>query len=299
MPLPDGALIVDKPEGPTSHDVVARVRRATRTERVGHTGTLDPLASGVLPLVVGRATRLAQFLSGRTKAYLARIRLGIETDTYDRAGEIVARRALDPGEPSLEAIEAALAAYRGPIHQAPPAYSAKKIGGIRAHRLARQQRPAAPATVKVSVTRLELLRRDGTALELAIEASAGFYVRSLAHDLGARLGCGAHVEALRRTRSGRFTEADALPLAAVEAAGEAVAGRVIPPAALLDELPGLVLTDRGLRRAAHGNLIGPADLAAGPDGTTGPVRLLDGTGALVAIAEPAPGGALHPVIVLM
>jgi tRNA pseudouridine55 synthase len=299
MPLPDGALIVDKPEGPTSHDVVARVRRATRTERVGHTGTLDPLASGVLPLVVGRATRLAQFLSGRTKAYLARIRLGLETDTYDRTGEIVERRTLEPGEPPVEAIEAALAAFRGEIDQVPPAYSAKKIGGVRAHRLARQQRPVAPPAVRVAVTRLDLVRRDGSAVELAIEASAGFYVRSLAHDLGARLRCGAHLEALRRTRSGQFVEADAIPLAEVEAAGETIGPRVIPPAGLLADLPGLVLTGRGLRRAAHGNLIGPGDLEAGPPGAAGLVKLLDGTGALVAIAEPAPGGALHPVIVLM
>ncbi len=199
----NGALVIDKPAGPSSHDVVARVRRALRVERVGHTGTLDPLAMGVLPLLLGQATRLARFLAAGDKAYDARIRLGVATDTYDAAGEPVARASgtLDGvAIPDPSAVAHALAEFRGAIQQTPPPFSAKRIGGMRAYDLARRKAPVAPAPVTVTVHALDLVGVDGSAVDVRLVSSAGFYVRSLAHDLGrSRLGIESSV-AIRSTR---------------------------------------------------------------------------------------------------
>src|SRR5687768_8311236 len=189
----DGVLIVDKPSGPTSHDVVARVRRALGTKRIGHTGTLDPLATGVLPLVIGKATRLASLLSSSEKTYEAAVRLGCATETFDAAERQAAGMAPPPApDVRREDVERALDEFRGEYLQTPPRYSAKKIGGIASHRLARRNQPAQPAAVRVSVSELRLLDvRDGL-VQLTVTASAGFYVRCLAHELGRRLGCGGH-----------------------------------------------------------------------------------------------------------
>ncbi|MCA1561053.1 MAG: tRNA pseudouridine(55) synthase TruB [Acidobacteria bacterium] len=225
----NGVLVIDKPAGPTSHDVVARVRRATAIRRVGHTGTLDPLATGVLPLVLGRATRLARLLSEADKAYDAVVRLGTATDSYDAQGQAIATSRdavpIDPASIARGTIEAALDTFRGTYLQAPPPFSAKKIGGVRAYALARRREPVQPAAVTVSVHRLDLLGVEGTRVELRVVCSAGFYVRSLAHGLGAVLGCGAHLEALRRTRSGEFGLDAAVPLDAIEQAGLAALDR--------------------------------------------------------------------------
>ena len=214
----DGLLIVDKPVGPTSHDVVARVRRALGERRIGHTGTLDPLASGVLPLVLGRATRLARFLSASEKRYEAVVRLGLATDSYDAAGQPLGAPHDGP-MPDPAVIERALATFRGTFLQQPPAFSAKKIGGIRSHALARQQRDASgaqcipsPPPVSVCVSELELLGVQGCDVALRLTCSAGFYVRTLAHDLGRELGTGAHLAALRRTRAGDLRIEDATAL---------------------------------------------------------------------------------------
>jgi tRNA pseudouridine55 synthase len=297
----NGVLVVDKPAGPTSHDVVARVRRALGTSRIGHTGTLDPLATGVLPLVVGRATRLASLLSGADKAYDASVRLGLATDTYD-AAHLVGPSPEPPAGIDAQAVEAALEAFRGTFYQAPPAYSAKKINGVAAYKLARRNEPVQPRAVTVTVSRLTLLSYADGLARLSVEASAGFYVRSLAHDLGVKLGCGAHLEALRRTRAGSFEESAAVRLQDIEAEG-ADAGRwLVPLGLLLPHLPAAVLNERGARRAAHGNDVAPADLETRPDpqpASTGRWRLIDGTGTLVGIAEPGPAGLLHPVIVLV
>ena len=192
--------------------------------RIGHTGTLDPAASGVLPLVLGRATRLARFLSASDKSYEAVIRVGVATDTYDGEGTPVGPAYGGPC-PSREAIEAALGAFRGSFLQQPPAYSAKKIAGRRSYKIARAKardgsgREGArdlPDPVRVMVHRLDLVGLDGDSLTLRIDCSAGFYVRALAHDFGQRLGSGAHLAALRRTSSGDFTLADALSFEAAE-----------------------------------------------------------------------------------
>jgi tRNA pseudouridine55 synthase len=312
----DGLLVIDKPVGPTSHDVVARVRRILGEQRVGHTGTLDPGASGVLPLVVGRATRLARFLSAAGKSYDAAIQLGVATDTWDSAGTPVGR-AFEGPFPERESIDRALDAFRGTFLQQPPVYSAKKIGGRRSHRLARaasRTLPAVPALpglavlpapVSVTVYALELGGVDGGRLTLRVDCSAGFYVRGLAHDLGERLGVGGHLAALTRVRSGDLTLADANPLAALELDPPAALAAVVPLAEMLPALPALTLTDEGARRAGHGLDLGPGDFDGGIvacpfRGSARLFRLLDTAGDLVAVAQPIEGsGLLHPSVVLV
>lgn len=294
----DGVLVVDKPAGPTSHDVVARVRHALKTPRVGHTGTLDPLATGVLPIVVGRATRLASFLSASEKEYVASIRLGCATETYDAA----AREAVPAPPPGVATpdLNEALRAFRGTFDQAPPPFSAKKIGGVRAYKLARKQTPVQPVPVSVTVHQLDLESyREGLAV-VRVAASAGFYVRSLANDLGQALGCGAHLETLRRVRAAGFAEDAAVPLSRIEKAGLEAVRWLVPLGKLLQDIPAVVLSDRGLKRAVHGNHVSPEDtspLIVSPG--VARCRLIDGSGNLIGIAEPRGGGLLHPIVVLV
>jgi tRNA pseudouridine55 synthase len=303
--MPDGVLVIDKPSGPTSHDVVARARRALQEKRIGHTGTLDPLATGVLPLVVGRATRLATFLSSGEKSYEASVRFGAATASYD-AAERLAAGDPPPRAPELaaEQIEHALQAFRGTYLQAPPPYSAKKIGGVAAHRLARRHTPVQPAPVTVTVSELQLGGyRDGLAI-LKVTATAGFYVRSLAHELGLVLSCGAHLEALRRVRAGTFTLADAVALDIVESEGSSARGRLISLDALLPAFPAVALNERGERRVSHGNSVSFEDIGCAADQFSAAVnhphvRLMAPSGALLAIAQPTPGGILRPTIVLV
>ena len=297
----DGVLVIDKPSGPTSHDVVACARRALKTKRVGHTGTLDPMATGVLPLVIGRATRLASLLSSDRKSYDAAVRLGCATESYDAAERIAAGLAPPPA-PDIhkEQVEAALEAFRGDFMQTPPAYSAKKIGGIAAHRLARRDRPVEPAPVRVTVHELSLLGVDDGLVRLRLTVSAGFYVRSLAHELGEQLGCGAHLEALRRTAAGAFGLDGALPMDQMEAEGTAAERHLIPMERLLPEIPGVRLNERGTTRVSHGNWVGPAEFAhGGAPVSEGKVRLLDDAGRLLAIANASQDGLLHPAVVLV
>lgn len=296
-----GVLVVDKPAGPTSHDVVARVRRALGERRIGHTGTLDPLATGVLPLVVGSATRLASLLAGDEKEYVAAVRLGRSTDTYDAGGVATERSAARTAESITGAeIEAALAGFRGTYEQIPPAFSAKKVGGVPSYELARRSQAVALAPVRVSVSALVLEGFESGVARLRMTCSAGFYVRSLAHELGDRLGCGAHLETLRRTRVGSFTEAAAVPLHVVESEGASAADRLVQGAGLLPQLSAVVLNDRGIRRASHGAWLSSADMEGGQSPFSGArLRLFDGAGRLVGIAEARPDGLLHPVIVLV
>lgn len=315
-----GLLVIDKPVGPTSHDVVARVRRALRERRIGHTGTLDPFASGVLPLVIGKATRLARFFSGAAKEYHATVRLGVATDTHDHTGRRTGgARHDDPLAPLPGAahVEAALGRFRGTFLQLPPRFSAKKVAGVRSYEAARRDRdrtaadssePAedAPALtpVRVTVSELRLTACADDVVELAMRVSAGFYVRALAHELGVALGCGAHLLALRRTRSGELGLSQSVPLADVEGDPEAARAHLVPLDAMLPDLPAVELTIAGRDRVAHG---GPVDASAcahdrragAPPGL--PVRLLGPGGELLAIAEPHvsdPPWPLRPVTVL-
>jgi tRNA pseudouridine55 synthase len=308
----NGALLVDKPSGPTSHDVVAFVRRLLKTRRVGHTGTLDPLATGLLVMLVGHATRLAQFLVADEKEYIADIRLGVATRTYDAASldETAVRWAMGDGRwPMRSEVERILPDFLGTFPQLPPAYSAKKVGGRRAYELARKNADVDLKPVEVTVRELELLDTsaiahrpspivDDSLLRLRVAASAGFYVRSLAHDIGQVLGCGGHLEALRRTRVGRFRVEDAATLEVLDAAGGRAVERLISTNDLLADLPAVRLTAEGLRRAGNGNSLAPEHLAGGDLGATDRVRLLDDAGEVFSIAEPRPDGLLHPLLVL-
>ena len=308
-----GALLVDKPCGPTSHDIVAFARRTLKTPGIGHTGTLDPLATGLLVLLIGYATRLSQFLVTDEKEYLADIRLGIATATYDAQGlepETEGRRLEVDVTP--EQIRAALPDFLGTFPQLPPPFSAKKVGGVRAYQKARRNEVVVLKPVEVTVRELELLEPTAarqhpgasqpisTLLRLRIVSSSGFYVRSLAHDLGQLLGCGAHLEALRRTRAGQFSVADALTLDAVEAAGEAVAGRLVDLNVLLARMPAVTLTDEGNRRAWNGNTLAPHHLQGLPAdlADAARVRVLAPSGAVLAVAERRADGLLHPLVVL-
>lgn len=299
--IPDGVLVVDKTAGPTSHDVVTLARRALGVSRIGHTGTLDPMATGVLPLVIGRATRLAQFLTAGDKTYEATIAFGRTTDTYDALGKPVS--ACDR-RPDRQQLDEALTRFRGAFDQTPPAYSAKNIGGERSYELARKSKTAVatrPAAVPVTAHRLDVQAFDGETVRLEMQVSAGFYVRSLAHDLGEALGCGAVLVALRRTRSGEFGLDRAVPLAdMLQSDREAVAARVIPMNELLPHLPAAWLRSaEHVGRVRNGVEVAPEDLLRPLAAAPPMVRLLAPGGELVGLAKPGKtGGSLHAWVVL-
>jgi tRNA pseudouridine55 synthase len=304
----DGVLVIDKPEGLTSHDVVAIARRATGEKRIGHTGTLDPLATGVLPLACGRATRLVRFLTASDKDYDATIRFGLTTDSYDITGEETSRTGV---EPAREAVLAAVASLRGEYLQMPPAYSAKKVGGRRAYELARDDREVVLTAVPVRVSRAEVVEHAGGRATVSLTCSPGFYVRSFAHELGIRVNAGACLETLRRTRSGEFRLAEALPLEALaDGIGD---GDLIPMERLLPSLPAVVLTDEGVARVSHGRELEPEHFTfrLKPEATgavasasrrkddPGWIRIFDSAGRLAALGSPGRRpGSLHPAIVL-
>ena len=300
----DGVLVVDKPAGPTSHDVVDRARRALGERRIGHTGTLDPFATGVLPLCVGKATRLARFLSAGDKTYRATVRLGFATTTDDLRGEPLSPSravAVDAGT-----VGQALATLVGCFDQVPPAFSARHVGGRRAYELARRGESVPVAATPVTVHAIELLGLEGDRLEIEVRCSSGTYVRALARDLGERLGTGAHLTALRRTRSGPFDLSQAVAFDALDHA----AASLLPLEALLRELPEVRLPAASRQLVRNGRDLGPEDVLEGfPRQPVERVRLLDDAGRLIALAtpvglEPSAGGlprfpALHPDLVLL
>ncbi|MBW8746288.1 MAG: tRNA pseudouridine(55) synthase TruB, partial [Acidobacteria bacterium] len=233
----NGLLVLDKPAGMTSHDVVNRVRRATGEKSIGHLGTLDPMATGVLPLLLGKWTRLAQFFSSAEKAYTGAIRFGFATDTYDEEGE-----PAGPPRPltqTLEELCALASRFRGEIEQMPPPFSAKKINGVPAHKLARAGKEVPVKPARVTVSRFELIEMEGETVRFVAEVSAGGYIRSLAHDLGTAAGCGAHLTELRRTRAGVFTLDQAMSLETMDAlAARGELEAALPhPRTVLSEMP--------------------------------------------------------------
>jgi tRNA pseudouridine55 synthase len=297
----DGVLVVDKPQGLTSHDVVAVARRCLNESRIGHTGTLDPLATGVLPLACGRATRLVRFLTASEKHYDATIRFGVTTDSYDVTGTEVSR---SDEAPAREALENALNALRGEHLQMPPAYSAKKVGGQRAYALARRAEPVALQPVPVRLTSVDLVEFTGATARVALVCSAGFYVRSFAHTVGELVGTGACLEALRRTRSGPFDLSSAVTLDDLRADPAGASSRAVPLDRLLPDLPGARLTDEGRSRISHGQDVDRAHVWPEDSGclelqAADWVRLLDSSGQLLALGTPGRTPyALHPAVVL-
>jgi tRNA pseudouridine55 synthase len=300
-----GVLVVDKPAGPTSHDVVDRVRRALRTRRVGHTGTLDPFATGVLPVCVGKATRLARFLAESDKAYRATVRLGFATTTDDLTGQPLGPAAAVSVD--VRAVQAACARLIGEQRQVPPAYSAKHVEGRRLYELARAGEIVAPAGVRVTVSRLDVVGLAGDLVELDVACSAGTYVRALARDLGAVLGTGGHLVALRRTASGGFGLEHALGWDDLDAQA---AARLLPLAGILPNLPAVHVGEEGRAAVRHGRDLARVLVVDGfPDEAPPPrVRVLDREGRLLALAVPrgfrppvaglSTEPVLHPDVVL-
>jgi tRNA pseudouridine55 synthase len=278
----EGVVLIDKPAGMTSHDVVAIARRALAVRRVGHTGTLDPFATGLLVLLVGGATRLQPYVEGEPKVYEATIRFGVETDTADLTGASVREAPL----PTESAVESALSALTGAIEQIPPAYSAKQVGGVRAYDAARRGEPLALRPVPVLVHRWDVRARSGADWQVTIVCSGGTYVRSLARDLGTLAGSAAHLASLRRIRSGHFDVADAIPLDAIRSGTVAP----LPARSAVPGLPAEELSATDAARVAHGQPV---------RATAGGVRaaLLGSDGALLAIAD-RDGDAWRPRLVL-
>ena len=293
-PGPAGFLVVDKPPAWTSHDVVQAARGWLGTRRIGHLGTLDPLATGVLPLAIREATKLLPFMESADKTYVGAIRLGETTETLDAEGTVLQRH--EAPLPDENAVRQVLSEFVGEIEQIPPMYSAVKQGGVPLHRLAREGRSVARAPKRVRIDRIELLKYAPPDVEIEVACTTGTYVRVLAADVGDRLGCGAHLAHLRRTQSGPFRNAMALPpeILAREAEGAGLHARIIPPVNVLG-LSVLRLSEEEARRVRHGGDVG----ASGPPLTPGQkVAALDPGGGLVAILEVRPGRRLHPLRVL-
>ena len=304
----DGVLVIDKPAGLTSHDVVAQARRILRERRVGHTGTLDPFATGVLVVLLGRATRLAQFLSGVNKEYEAIIRLGYSTDTGDRTGSPIPGPPANPHTWTEEQIEQALQSLRGEIDQVPPMYSAKKVEGKKLYELARRGETVERQPIHVCIYEFAAIQSAGQLIKdnldgtfdfhTRVSCSSGTYVRTLAEDFGKRLYVGAHLAELRRTRVGDFSIDQAITLDELKIHfGEESIGEVlVPPGAALSQLPFVHLTPEDVSRANHGREVKVAK-SSWSDGEN--VRMCDGDNELVAVGRyDANTNSLHPRVVL-
>jgi tRNA pseudouridine55 synthase len=283
-----GIIVVDKPVGPTSHQVVSVVRKGTGIRKVGHAGTLDPRASGVLVLCLGPATRLSEYLSTTVKRYHAVIRFGASTQTYDSEGDVV----LETGTtPSRKSIEEALTQFEGKISQVPPPYSAIKVKGKRAYELAREGKPPDLEPREVTIHDLKFVSYKSPDLAVEIECSAGTYIRSLAHDLGEKLSTGAHLAALKRLKAGPFTIDDAVPLPKLEVGFmvDKWERYVLPAADALPDFPIVEIGSDDLNSIRHGHRI-PASV-----GSSGMARGISAEGDLVAILEAVEDGTLwHP-----
>jgi len=292
----DGVIVVDKEEGWTSHDVVSKMRRIANTKKIGHLGTLDPIATGVLPLVIGRATRLAQFYVHSDKIYEALVRFGFATDTYDRSGSPTSPAT----EPHVGAddLERLLGNFRGEILQAPPPVSAKKVDGVRAYALARRQMPVDLPPAPVHIHELTLLEVRGSEARLRAHCSGGTYMRSIAHDLGQALGCGAHLRDLRRIASAEFTleHARTIPQLQQLAAENRLAESLIPAARMLPDFPSVYVEPltAGQIRQGRNFPVSPFRVQQG----TRYVKAVSSDGGLIAIGEAVLPNLYHPAVVL-
>jgi tRNA pseudouridine55 synthase len=294
----NGLLVIDKPGGMTSHDVVARLRRITGEKSIGHLGTLDPMATGVLPLLLGKFTRLAQYFSSAEKSYTGAIRFGFATDTFDAEGEASGADSFLEGRPglTLEQVRAAAARFSGEMDQMPPNFSAKKIGGKPAYKLAREGKPVELKTAKVNITHFKITALNGAEAEFAMSISAGGYVRSVAHELGADLGCGAHLSRLRRTQAGVFTLTEAHSLDELEPlAGnsEALEAMGVHPRTLLPEMPSVTGDAMALGRLRNGAQANLPEFSRAEM-----VKVFAGQRELVGVAKRVAGTLFQPVVVM-
>lgn len=291
----DGAIILDKPLGITSFGAVRKVRKIVGVRKIGHVGTLDPIGTGVLPMLVGRATRLARFYLGHRREYVAKIRFGWRTSTYDREGEVVGNcREIEVDVSELESL---LARFTGQIMQVPPPVSAKKVKGVRAYKLAREQRPVELEPAAVEIEELELLEASGAHATVRCLCSAGTYIRSLAHDLGQELECGAHVAQLRRTMVGEFDAEDAVTLEELEGLGGdgRLQDAVLPPADLLPEIPVQHVDEHVAGRIRFGR-----DFRVNPFGMAADARLVKAVGPdgrLLCLGKAVSPRLFHPFLV--
>jgi len=301
----NGVLIIDKPSGLTSHDVVNRVRRILGQRSVGHLGTLDPMATGILPLVIGNFTRLAQFYVGSEKSYEGTIRFGFSTDTYDADGEPTNEPL--PVDFSSEQLEAAASKFRGIIAQTPPPFSAKKIKGVPAYRFARKQKEVALQPVEVEIKEFEILSIDRDRAAFRARVASGTYMRSVAHDIGTLLGFGAHLQSLRRTQVAEFSLTDAHTLENLAAlAGnceqspkspvgthEPLANLCVHPRKLLPQMPAVTADEPTAARIRSGQTVNLLELSRARQ-----VKVFAGQRDLIAIATRVAGTLFHPKIVL-
>ena len=315
----NGVLVIDKPAGLTSHDVVNRIRRILQQRAVGHLGTLDPLATGVLPLVTGNMTRLAQFYTDSEKTYEGVIRFGFATDTYDAEGEPTG--PAQTVKVSLEQLRELAERFRGRINQMPPPFSAKKIHGVPAYKLARKHKPVQLKPVQVEVKEFEILglvnlglvnngikenqalgngradnRRPGDRASFRARVASGTYLRSVAHDMGQQLGCGAHLESLRRTSLAEFEASDAHSLEEVEAAArkDQVEDLFVHPRKLLPHLPAVTANEESAARIRNGRAVNLPELSRARQ-----VKVFQGQSDLIAIVTRVAGTLFHPKIVLV
>lgn len=299
-----GVLVIDKPPDMTSHDVVARARRLLGIRQIGHFGTLDPFATGVLPLSVGKATRFAQFYLKSRKAYEGTVALGVSTDTYDGTGTPTSEKL--PVAVEADTLEKLFREFTGRLMQTPPPYSAKRVGGARAYELARQKKPVQLEPVEVEVYALELLSFDGARARMAVECSGGTYVRSLAHDIGQRLGCGAHLESLRRTAVAEFTLEQSLTLEGLEAAvrEQKAENCLISLEALLPDCPELIVRGREESSVRHGHKFELAQTerfgrGGGRAQAVSLLKIMNPDHRLIAVARHVSGSIYHPDLVLV
>jgi tRNA pseudouridine55 synthase len=288
----NGLLVLDKPAGMTSHDVVAIVRRVTGEKSIGHLGTLDPMATGVLPLLLGKYTRLAQFFGQAAKSYTGTIRFGFATDTFDAegaaAGEAV---ALGLG---LEELRGLARHFHGEMEQMPPVFSAKKIGGVPAHKLARAGKDVPVKAARITIYSFELLGLEGEVASFAMSVSAGGYVRSVAHELGEMAGCGAHLASLRRTQAGVFTLAQAIPLEELKKMTPAeVEARLPHPRTLLVEMPSVMVDEHTAGKIRNGMQVNVPEFSA-----AGLVKVFSGPRELLCVAKRVAGTLVQPVVVM-
>jgi tRNA pseudouridine55 synthase len=291
----NGLLVIDKPNGMTSHDVVSRLRRATGESMIGHLGTLDPMATGVLPVLLGKYTRLAQFFGPLTKTYTGSIRFGFATDTYDADGIPATPAAIGARLPANDEVQAAAELFRGEVEQTPPPFSAKKVDGKPAYKAARRGEAVVLKPVSLMIEEFVIGEVEGEYAEFTIRISSGGYVRSVAHDLGEILGCGAHLARLRRIAAGPFTLSQALTLE--ELSAQAAAGTLeqsLPhPRTLLPELPATTADLWVAGRLRNGNAVNL------PEFSTAPLaKVFAGQRDLVAIVRRVAGTLFQPIVVL-